>query len=241
MEYGIPYTDSNGVPLSSSLLVQRGKSLKTQVYEVLKESLLTDGWATGRLSEANIAEKLGVSRTPVREALLQLRREGLVSYTSTGRIQLPHLLPDDVRQIYQLRMLLEDFACSEVSGHLSADQAAALQESLDAMQQGALRGMRNQLLRADREYHVLLAGATGNRYLAEQVGQLFDRITVAGIEATLAPARTEEVLIEHRQALDSLLAGDAVRARTVMRTHLQTSSDLLADSIHNRESSQSQT
>ena len=216
--------------------IQRGKSLKIQVYESLKETFLSGEWNSNRLSEANLAARLGVSRTPVREALLELKREGLVSYTSKEGIRLPVLSADEVRHLYQLRWVLEDVACRQVAGRLKASQVQDIRQCLSQMLVANRKeGARSQFLRADREFHVSLAYATGNRYLAEQVAALFDRTTVAGIEDTLVPVRRSSVLDEHSRILEFLIGGNAAGAQRVMLKHLNTSRDLLAESLARRE------
>jgi DNA-binding GntR family transcriptional regulator len=236
MEYGIPHTEIS----DTILLVRKGRSLKDQVYELLKDSFLSEAWQTGRLSEAGIAASLGISRTPVREALLDLKRQGLVSYSSKGGIHLPKLLANEVEQIYRLRFLLEEFACKCLSGALSADIVEQLRQIILEMKASAQDKRRSKLLRADRAFHVSLAAGTGNCFLADEVGLLFDRITVAGIETTLEPTRTRSVLAEHEAIVNNLVAGETKRARQVMHTHLQTSARLLAGSIRKREPSISQ-
>lgn len=217
--------------MESAILIQRGKSLKTQVYEALKTSLLSGTWTNERLSEATLAMRLGVSRTPVREALFELRREGLLNYAGRGTIGLPRLRPEDVCHAYQLRHLLEDFACQQVGKRLTVRQAKPLRDALRRMQQAARRNAGNDLLRADRDYHVALAALSGNPMLAEYVGMLFDRTVVAGIETTLAPARRRKVLVEHAGIVDALKQGEVRRARQILEAHVKTSSDLLVAAV----------
>jgi len=222
----MPYTGQKQA--ASPQPIQRGKSLKTQVYEFLRESFLSGSLKSDQLSEANIAARLGVSRTPVREALLELRREGLLSYSPRGGAELPKLLPEDVHHLCQLRILLEGFACAELAGRLSPEATRQLRRRIGEMQQAVRRKAWAQLLRADREFHASLAGATGNRFLAETVGRLFDRLIVAGIEAAFTRARQQEALAEHEHLLDALVAGDGRLAADIMRQHLHISSTYLA-------------
>ncbi len=217
--------------MEKAATIERGKSLKTQVYEALKASLLSGTWKNERLSEATLAARLGVSRTPVREALFDLRRVGLIIYAGRGTIGLPQLRPDDVRHLYQLRGLLEGFACQQVDQPLTAGQARPLREALSRMQRAARRGAGSILLQADRDYHAALAALSGNPILAEQVGMLFDRTVVAGIEMTLASARRREVLAEHAGILDAMRRGDRPRAQAILEAHLKTSMELLAASV----------
>jgi DNA-binding GntR family transcriptional regulator len=158
----------------------------------------------GRYSVAQLAEQLGISRTPVREALLVLEREGRVRFERNRGVRVLETTAADVAEVFELRLLLEVPATAKACGAVDTD---ALRAALDA---------------GDGErFHDLVVSAAGNRRLAAIAGGL--RETLAGPGSRDA----EEVAAEHRAILDALEAADADRAAAAMRYHLRRTAELL--------------
>ena len=165
--------------------------------------------ADGRLepgglhSVAQLAEQLGVSRTPVREALLMLEREGRVRFERNRGVRVLEPTAQDVAEVFELRLLLEVPAAAKACGSVDTGELRGALEAAD--------GAR---------FHDLIVDAAGNRRLAAIVGGL--REALAGPGARDA----EEVAAEHRAILDALEAADADRAAAAMRYHLRRSAEL---------------
>jgi len=157
----------------------------------------------GRYSVAQLAEQLGISRTPVREALLVLEREGRVRFERNKGVRVLETTAADVAEVFELRLLLEVPAAAKACGIVDTD---ALTTALAA---------------GDGErFHELIVLAAGNRRLAA---------IVAGLREALggAPARDpEEAAAEHRAILAALEAGDTERAAAAMRYHLRRTAEL---------------
>lgn len=117
--------------------------------------------AGSRLAEAAVAKRLGVSRVPVREALVLLEREGLVEFTPTGRAQVKALSPRDFEELYVLRLALEPLAAKLASPALREDSAALVKNLKATRRAESLR----ELTRLDLEFHELILIASGNQRL----------------------------------------------------------------------------
>jgi DNA-binding GntR family transcriptional regulator len=155
-------------------------------------------------SVAQLAEQLGVSRTPVREALLMLEREGRVRFERNRGVRVLAPTSQDIAEVFELRLLLEVPAAAKACG---------------AVDTGALRAALDE---GDGErFHEEILLAAGNRRLAAIVAGL--REVLAGPVARDA----DEVAAEHRAILDALEAGDADRAAAAMRYHLRRTAELL--------------
>ena len=155
-------------------------------------------------SVAQLATQLGVSRTPVREALLMLEREGRVRFERNRGVRITAPTAHDIVEVFELRVLLEVPAAAKACGVVDT---GALRAALDAGD-----GAR---------FHEQILLAAGNRRLAAIVAGLREVLTGPGARDA------EEVAAEHRAILDALEAADADRAAAAMRYHLRRTAELL--------------
>lgn len=185
-------------------------------------------------TEHVLAKSLGVSRPVVREAIAQLRNEGLVE-TRQGvgafvserparliRIEEMELFEqNNFRDLFQLRMLLEIEAARLAAAHHSAADLGRIDDALKRMS-GAEKWTEEGIA-ADLAFHRAVAEATGNGYFPMFIGFIAERVTIA-IKAARARAVLEEIvettIAEHRLVRDAIATGDPDVARTAMRTHL---------------------
>jgi DNA-binding GntR family transcriptional regulator len=155
-------------------------------------------------SVAQLADQLGVSRTPVREALLMLEREGRVRFERNRGVRILAPTAHDVAEVFELRLLLEVPATAKACGAVDPEP---LRTAIDAGD--------------DAGFHDLIVHAAGNRRLAAIVAGLREALAGTG------ERDTAEVAAEHRAILDALDAGDADRATAAMRYHLRRSAELI--------------
>jgi DNA-binding GntR family transcriptional regulator len=151
----------------SSFRVER-TYLKDQVTQLLRDYLISGNIAAGtKLVERDIAEQLGISRAPARDALLQLEREGLIESRSNGRYVIEPTA-DEVTELYQVRLVLEKLAIElAIERRTSTDStdSADLQKGLSAMAEAALSNDRLAFARADIQLHDLIWRQSGNASL----------------------------------------------------------------------------
>jgi DNA-binding GntR family transcriptional regulator len=179
----------------------------------------------GRYSVAEFAEQLGISRTPVREALLMLEREGRVKFERNRGVRILEITAADVAEVFELRLLLEVPAAANACGAVDTE---ALDAELDAMGECARADDEPGFMDHDERFHELILLAAGNRRLAAIVAGLRDTVRGRGA-STVGRARSlEEIQAEHGAILDALRAGAADRAGAAMRYHLRRTGDLLA-------------
>ncbi len=190
------------------------------VKDSLRRAVLRGALAGGaRLIQADIATDLGVSITPVREALRDLATEGLVRIDPhRGAIVSTVSLPE-VREVYQLRRLLEPAAASLAAPRISADElgrAAVLQAEMD----GELD--RARWVELNRAFHGALLQAAGSPRLAAIVGQLQDAATLyVALSVKVRPLGMESGNEEHRAILAAFGSRDPAAARLAVRRHLR--------------------
>ena len=183
-------------PKSPLVPVERAASLGDRVYELLREYLRSGQVRWGEaLREATLAARLGVSRTPVREALARLASEGLVE--AHGRsFTVPSLAEEDIEDIYQLRVLLETEAVRQAASRDDAAQGVAeVRRALEEAGAAHERGHAEGFIAANTRFRAAWLGLVPNRRLA----------------------RTVNIYADHVRALAFLTLGDAARQKIVLR------------------------
>jgi DNA-binding GntR family transcriptional regulator len=198
----------------------RRSSSAARAYEVAKERLLDGTWAPGALlSENELAKELGISRTPVREAFLQLEAEDFLDlYPRRGALVKP-LSPSEADDVLEARLLIETHCAARVAD--DGELAAALRASV-ADQERALREGGTPFVIADREFHRLIVAANGNELLTRQYDALRDRQQrIAATAVARDPARIAEFIAEHAAIADAVQQGDAEAAADRVAAHLR--------------------
>jgi DNA-binding GntR family transcriptional regulator len=176
-------------------------------------------------SVAQLAEQLSVSRTPVREALLMLEREGRVRFERNRGVRILAPSAHDIAEVFELRLLLEVPSAASAAGRVDLDALAA---ELEAMQAAAEAADEGAFMDHDERFHALILGAGGNRRLVGAVATLRDAVRGRGASTVGRSRSLQEIQAEHAAILDALRAGDGDRAAAAMRYHLSRTGDLLA-------------
>jgi DNA-binding GntR family transcriptional regulator len=195
---------------------------KDRAYAHVKERILDGGIAGGSLlSEGEVAEAVGVSRTPVREAFLLLEAEGLMRlYPKRGALVVA-VSPDEVRDVMETRLLIEQHAARRVSE--DGGTIAGLEESLATQAELVAAGDLAGFAAEDRHFHRAIVAAAGNGILTRLYDSLHDRqrrMNAASIAHR--PELAERFLAEHRRIAAALRAHDAAAAQRAVEEHLGT-------------------
>lgn len=192
-----------------------------RVYRHVKQGVLDRRYEGGvLLTEGELAEAVGVSRTPVREALLRLETEGLLKlYPKKGALVLP-VSAQEIADVIETRLLVEEFT---VRRAVPAPPALLerLAELVEEQRRHAAAGDLPALMAADRGFHAEIVRHAGNQILSRLYDQLRDRQLRMGVALLHAhPDRVELTLAEHTEILDALRAGDADTAAAAVRGHV---------------------
>lgn len=192
-------------------------NLTDRAYAVVRRLILQRELSGGEvLVEGRLAERLAMSRTPLREALLRLEGERLLVRANARSYAVRRITASHYFQCLQVRERLEAQAVSLAIGHVPADEVRRLRESiltLDSTQQGSSHWQ------ADDQIHGMFARASGNEMLAETIAQL--RVLCRLFEVVDPFNRIEEDRAEHLAILDAYEVGDAARAEQAVVAHLR--------------------
>lgn len=206
-------------------------SMVEQAYRLMRQRILDNVWPPGyRALEQVIAETLGMSRTPVREALIRLQREGLVEVVPRHGMHVLPVSPTDMREIYQILMALECLASELVAASRPSDEdLAPLIAATQAMDDALAQDDLDAWAQADERFHTHLVELAGNRQLTNTVNNYWDRAHRARLFSLRLRPKPVNSTREHRELLQKLRVGDAAGASTVNRAHRErAAAELLA-------------
>ncbi|MFJ7592318.1 GntR family transcriptional regulator [Streptomyces sp. NPDC097617] len=192
-----------------------------RVYQHVKQGVLDRVYEGGiLLTEGELATAVGVSRTPVREALLRLETEGLLKlYPKKGALVL-QVSAQEITDVLETRLLVEEFTVrrSVPAPPGLLDRLAVL---LDEQRRHAAGGDLAAMMAADRGFHAEIVRSAGNQILCRLYDQLRDRQLRMGVALLHAhPERLDRTLAEHAEILDALRAGDEEKAAAAVRGHI---------------------
>lgn len=204
----------------ADLKLKRPAPLRESVYDALTEMIIAGSLEPGQhLVEVQLANMLGVSRQPIREALQRLRNEGWVDMRPGfgATVHIPD--EDEVDQLLGARAALESESARLAAGHATGDAIKTLrsvcQEGSELLKSGDIDGA----VRANADFHRLVSEISGNRYLTDFTAQVDRR--VRWYYTPVAQRRGQASWREHVQVIKAIQAGDGERAAKVMREHTE--------------------
>lgn len=172
-------------------------------------------------SAPSIAARLGVSATPVREALLDLANEGLVEPVRNRGFRVVVLDDSDLDEIFELRTLLEVPSIARVAGTLTPEQLGRMWMLLGELEAAAEAADLSRYLTADQDFHTGLLEPLGNRRLIELIARLRDQQRLYGLPKILHSATFMATASEHRAILEAVESGEKRAAESLIRKHLR--------------------
>jgi DNA-binding GntR family transcriptional regulator len=201
--------------------VLRADGLREQVTRALEAAIVAGELRPGAIYSAPaLAERFGVSATPVREAMLDLVKEGFVEPLRNRGFRIVEMSDEDLDDIAQIRLLIEVPTVSQVAGLLTPDRLESLAVKAEAIEQAAAEGNVVEYLDADRRFHVELVSAIGNSRLTDLVDRLRRQARLFGLKDLAASGRLMTSALEHRLLLDALRVRDIQATEDLMRAHI---------------------
>lgn len=205
--------------------------LRDTAYHAIKREITSGAWAPGtQLQPPELAANLAMSRTPVRDALNALQQEGLVEVLPRRGYFVSRVTIRDVEEVFDLRLILESASARRAATLISLAEI----ERLAALSRGYTQNEREgylAYLRENRDFHLAIAAATGNRLLHETLARVLDHIQrFLILRLDLAPDADEQ-LAEHQALLDAFRRREADAAEALMRTALERARSAVLESI----------
>ncbi|PKW16113.1 GntR family transcriptional regulator [Saccharopolyspora spinosa] len=205
--------------------------LTQRIYDELRDALVRGELEAGKLySVVEISRQLGVSRTPVREALLKFASEGVVSFERSKGVRILEASVTDVHDLFGLRLLLEVPSAALAAVSENSEQLDRMRQAFSAMEDACARGNELAFQQHDTTFHDAILRAAGNAQVAEAVSRARGQAHTRRLSTTHTRSLAE-VIAAHREIHDAVLSGDEARASAAVKAHLTETRDILIAQI----------
>ncbi len=198
------------------------KPLRDIIYESIRDAIIKEKYKPGdRILENRLAQEIGVSRTPVREAIHKLILEGYATVTPRRGIQIARISLDEIDEVYEIRAALEALAAGLAAEKATREQIEAMKDYL--CRENPAGGSEDAVftLRGDLEIHDLIYRSTGNQRLRSMLLNLWHQSYRWRVAPTYAPENTGNSLNSHRKIIESIIKGDILTARQAALAHVE--------------------
>lgn len=204
------------------LAIEKPLTVSESVYQKLRDHLIFGYFKPGqRLAEEQLAEQMGVSRTPVREALLRLEQEGLIQMLPRQGAVVRRISLEEARQVYEVRALLEGLAARLTVQHMTPQDLSAIRKALDASFEVMEQGDTRSLVIHNNHFHDLIGDTSRNVVLKKILNLLHTQVNLLRITLwSTFPDRLEQTLREHERIYEAMAAGDEDGAEQAAREHI---------------------
>jgi len=211
--------------------IKQPESLAKMAYEAIRQSILSGQWKIGELyNEKAIAADLGISRTPVREALLELASQDLIIFLPRRGLMVNRFTRRDVDEIFELRKAIELAAVEKITVASPPFDLFEIEESLLSQRKAVKQKDYLAFMEADRLFHTSFSELTSNRRLIAILENIRDMIHVMGVKALALEGRALEVIEEHQTIFEAVKKGSIEEARRAMAYHLDQSKEAVEES-----------
>ncbi|MED4227495.1 GntR family transcriptional regulator [Neobacillus cucumis] len=194
-----------------------------QSYEIIRDKILNGELPGGtKIVEEKVAAELGVSRTPIRESIRKLEQEGLIV---NKRVVKP--TEKDLRNMFQIRILLEGFSAKCAASYLKEDELESLYNCVEIGRKGTVE----EIMRANERFHEIIVNASNNPVMIDIIDRM--QSTIYLFRKTVVFYNRPHLIDEHEEIYKAIKARDGERAEMVMKNHLQADLDFCLHLIGN--------
>ncbi len=203
-------------------------SLRRRIFSQIQNDILNGVYEPGdNLIETKLSEELGVSRTPVREALRQLELEGLVQSVPNKGVTVKGVSSEDIHDIYTIRMLIEGLAARWAAEKITPQELEELKEAVDLEEFYTMKHDYSRLLKLDTRFHDIIFKASKSMPLMHTLSTFHHYVQKARKISMSSPNRAMEVLNEHKAIMQAIIDKDAARAEMLTTEHVKNASESL--------------
>jgi DNA-binding GntR family transcriptional regulator len=212
------------------MATSHGRKNAEQAYEALREKILNGDIRPGdQVLETEAAEALSMSRTPVREAMVRLEQEGIVSIRPRHGMRVLPVSADDMREIYLVLTALEGTAVRHVAeAGVGDEQIAELRQTIREMDEALGKDDRRGWAAADQRFHQLIVEYSGNKRLQNMVRQVSAQAHQARMATLFLRPSPESSTREHEAVIDAIMRRDPETARHVHELHRKRAGEMLS-------------
>lgn len=212
------------------------KPLRELVFESLREAIIMGTLRPGeRLMEIQLAEQMGVSRTPVREAIRKLELEGLVVMVPRKGAYVAGLSIKDIADVFEIRKALEGLAAELAADRISDEEIENLERTLHRLADASDGKRFEEFIEIDTEFHAVLFQAGRNDRLTQIISNLREQIHRFRNTSLSMPGRMSAAVDEHRKIVEAITQHDVDEAKRLAQEHIDNAENTIMELIRNGE------
>ena len=210
--------------------------LRDVVFNTLRQAILKGELAPGeRLMEIQLAEKLGVSRTPIREAIRKLELEGLVLMIPRRGAEVARISEKSMRDVLEVRRSLEELAIELACQRMTDEEFKELQRAQEAFKSAVEHGSAMEIAETDEAYHDIIYNSTGNMRLVQILNNLREQMYRYRLEYIKDEDKRQILLVEHNKIYRALCSRHVEEAKEAMREHIDNQEITVLKNIKEQE------
>lgn len=209
------------------------KPLRELVFESIREAIISGQLRPGeRLMEIQLADEMGVSRTPVREAIRKLELEGLVVMIPRKGAYVSGISMKDISEVFEIRGALEGLAAELAAERITDEELESLERHLVRIAESIENNDLTTVVEIDTDFHSMLYTASRNQRLTQIINNLREQIQRFRQTSLAFPGRMKAALEEHRQIVEAISTRDPEMARKVAQEHIENAENSMMSAIH---------
>ena len=217
-------------------VMERHQTLREKILESIREAILKGQLKPGeKVAEPELAERFGISRTPIREAFRQLESEGYLTVIPRKGAVVADLSERDIEEFYAIKSVLEGFAARMAALKMTEKEIEKLETINEKLETLARQGDVKSFFRVHNEFHELFIRASGNEKLSELIDQLVMKFNRSRMASLALPGRMEISVNEHRKIIEAFKNRDGEMADNLVKKTAAYGAQVLIQSIAQAE------
>lgn len=215
------------------------KPLREIVFETIREAIISGDLRPGeRLMEVQLAEEMGVSRTPVREAIRKLELEGFVVMIPRKGAYVAGISMKDIADVFEIRTALESLAAGLAAERITEDELEELERSLVSVSESTESNNLQALVDTDADFHDIIYKASRNERLVQIINNLKEQIQRFRTTSLAHPGRMRKALEEHKQIVEALSERNIALAQTLAQEHIENAENSMLEASRKEDDSE---
>jgi DNA-binding GntR family transcriptional regulator len=213
-------------------ILNTDKNLTQMAYRKIKEMMLNYDIIPGqRLVFVDLAERLGVSRTPVNNVLSNLANEGFLDFVPNQGYTVHQITPEEANALYEIREMIELGAIEKAIRKVTPEKIDLLKKQKSLYEKAVLEKVSRGRFVLDQEFHACYVQMTENPYLADYFREVYQRIFLRHRIEGLRTGRAREVVLEHDAIFDAIRLRDVIKAKRLVKKHIKAGKEYIFSSI----------
>ena len=210
--------------------------LRDVVFKTLRKGILTGELKPGeRLMEIHLANRLGVSRTPIREAIRKLELEGLVTMVPRRGAEVANITEKNLKDVLEVRQALESLAIELACERITEENKEELRQKLDQVETAVRTGDTGAIASADVAFHDAIVEFSGNMRLIQLVGNLGEQMYRYRFEYIKDVSKHSQIMSEHKIMFDSIMENDRAKAARIVKVHINNQEEAIMRQIQKEQ------